>query len=104
MEYCMIEVAFDNKNELDSVIEELLKNKLVASCQVIESKNKWNWKGQLEEAEEYLLLIKTKKCLIKEVYQVIKNIHSYDCFEFAIFDFTSCDNEYLKWIEEETKN
>ena len=55
MGYCMIEVAFDNKNELDSVIEELLKNKLVASCQVIESKNKWNWKEQLEEAEEYLL-------------------------------------------------
>ena len=104
MEYCMIEVAFDNKKELDGSIEELLKNRLVASCQVIESKNKWNWKGQLEEAKEYLLLMKTKKSLINEIYQVIRNIHSYTCFEFAIFDFTSCDNEYLKWIEEETKN
>ncbi len=27
--YCMIETAFDNKEELEQVIEELLNNKLV---------------------------------------------------------------------------
>lgn len=103
MECCMIETAFDNKDELDKVVEELLKNKLVVSCQVIESNNKWNWKGKLEQSKEFLLLMKTKKCLIKEVYQEIRKIHTYDCFEFAIFDLTSCNVEYLNWIEKETK-
>lgn len=103
MEYCMIETAFDNKNELDKVVEQLLKNKLVASCQVIESSSKWNWKGQLEETKEFLLLMKTKKSLSNEIYQVIRNIHTYDCFEFAIFTLTSCNTEYLNWIEKETK-
>lgn len=103
MDYCMIETAFDNKDELSKVVEQLLKNKLVASCQVIESSSKWNWKGQVEEANEFLLLMKTKKSLIKDIYQIIKNIHSYDCFEFAIFDLTSCSKEYLNWIDIETK-
>ena len=103
MEYCMIETAFDNKKELDKVVEQLLKNKLAASCQVIESNSKWIWEGQLEEAKEFLLLLKTKKKLVKEIHQIIKNNHSYDCFEFATFDLTSCSKEYLNWIKKETK-
>jgi uncharacterized protein involved in tolerance to divalent cations len=47
--------------------------------------------------------MKTKKSLAKEIYKVIKSIHSYDCFELAIFDLTSCNEEYLKWIDDEIK-
>ena len=101
--YCMIETAFDNREELNKVVEELLNNKLVASCQIIESNSKWHWKNEIERAKEYLLLMKTKKSLAKEIYETIKSIHSYDCFEFAIFDLTSCNEEYLKWIDEEIK-
>ena len=35
------------------------------------------------------------------LYEVIKNIHSYECFEFAIFDLTSCNSKYLNWIDRE---
>jgi len=103
MKYCMIETAFDNKEELEKVVKELLKNKLVGSCQIIESNSKWNWNNQYEESKEYLLLMKTKKSLSKEIYNIIRNIHTYDCFEFAIFDLNSCNKDYLNWIENETK-
>lgn len=103
MKYCMIETALDNKEELDQIIEQLLNKRLVASCQVVKSSSKWNWNNQKEEATEYLLLMKTMKTLTEEIYQVIKSIHSYECFEFAVFDLTSCNDEYLKWIEGETK-
>ena len=101
--YCMIETAFDNKEELNKVVNKLLEEKLVASCQVVESDSKWNWNNVLEGTKEYLLLMKTKKSLSKEIFKTIKSIHSYECFEFAIFDLTSCNEEYLKWIDEETK-
>ena len=45
-DYCMIESAFDNKEELNSVINQLLDKKLVASCHVIESESIWNWKNE----------------------------------------------------------
>lgn len=60
-DYCMIESAFDNKEELNSVINQLLDKKLVASCHVIESESIWNWKNEREGAKEYLLQMKTKK-------------------------------------------
>lgn len=101
--YCMIETAFDDKEEMEQVVNELLNNKLVSSCQVVESNSKWNWKNKLEEAKEYLVFMKTKKELAKEIFEKIKEIHSYECFEFAIFELNSCNDEYLKWINEETK-
>lgn len=102
MKYCMIETAFDKLDEAKKVIDKLLNEKLVASCQMVESNSKWIWKKELEESKEYLVFMKTKKSLQEKVYEVITDIHSYDCFEFAVFDLDSCNNNYLNWIEEET--
>lgn len=46
--------------------------------------------------------MKTQKKHVKEIYKIIKSVHSYECFEFAIFDLTSVSKDYLNWIEEET--
>lgn len=100
--YCMIETAFDNLDEAKQAISKLLDEKLVASCQMVESNSKWNWKQEQEESKEYLVFMKTKKTLQEKIFNVIKEIHSYDCFEFAVFDLTSCNKDYLNWIEEET--
>ena len=34
-----------------------------------------------------------------DIYNIIKFIHSYECFEFAIYDISSINKEYLKWID-----
>lgn len=102
MEYCMIEIAFSNKKEVENVIDHLLQDRLAASCQVVESNSCWNWKNKLEKSKEYLLFIKTKKALASKIYEIVKKIHSYDCFEFAMFNLTSCNQDYLDWIEQET--
>ena len=98
----MIEVAFGNEEEVNLVIDKLLDEKLVSSCQVVTSNSKWNWHGKREQALEYLLFMKTKMELKYKIYEIIKSIHSYDCFEFAVFPLSSCNLDYLKWIDEET--
>ena len=98
--YCMIETAFANKDEARMVVDELLDKKLVASCQIVESDSKWNWNNELECSKEYLVFMKTKRELSKEIFETIKRLHSYDCFEFAIFELTSCNEDYCKWIED----
>ena len=102
-EYCMLETANDNYEEIKSIAKELLDKKLAASCHIIESESSWNWNNEREEAKEYLLQMKTKKNCLKEIYEVIKSKHSYEFFEFAIFDLTSINDNYLKWIDKETK-
>lgn len=99
--YCMIEVAFNNMEEVNKVIDILLLKKLVASTHVIESNSSWNWKNNRENDKEYLLQVKTKVNKQDAIYNEVKKIHSYDCFEFAVYEFSSISNDYLNWIEEE---
>lgn len=101
-DFCMIESAFDNEEEVSIIVNKLLDNKLVSSCQVIKSESYWNFKQQRESARELLLLMKSQKKHVKEIYETIKLVHSYECFEFAVFDLTSVSKDYLNWIEEET--
>ena len=103
MKYVMIEVAFNSEEEVELIKERLLKEKLVASLQVIVSDSSWNYNGELESDKEYLVFMKTKEFLVNEVYKVIKEIHSYEVFEYAIFPLTSPSKDYLDWIDKETK-
>jgi len=102
-QYCVIEVAIGNEEETLKIRDMLLENRLVASCQIINSKSKWRWHGELEEDTEHLLIMRTKKSLIKDIYAVVQEYHSYDTFEFAVFDFYSPNSKYLDWIEAETR-
>ena len=103
MKYVMLEVAVSDKEELTLINTVLLDKKLVSSIQVVSSKSSWNYKGKREEAKEYLLFMKTKASLLKEIYEVIKSIHSYEVFEFAVFPLDSPNKDYLEWLDEETK-
>ena len=103
MKYVMIEVAFNSEEEVELIKERLLKEKLVASLQVIVGDSAWNYKGELESDKEYLVFMKTKEFLVNEVYKVIKEIHSYEVFEYAVFPLTSPSKDYLDWLDKETK-
>lgn len=102
-DYIMIEIAFKSKKEVDESVKVLLDNKLVANSQVLTSESTWNYKGKRTSRKEFILLLKTKKELINDIYNVIKDIHSYEVFEFAIFNLSSPSKEYLDWINDETK-
>lgn len=54
--------------------------------------------------KEIFITYKSKKTLTKEIYKGIKKIHSYDTLEFAIYELTSPSEEYLDWLEKETRN
>lgn len=99
--YCMVETAFDNEEEAKNGINILLYKKLASSCQMVESKSKWLWKGKVEESKEYLVFIKAKKSNLQEMWREIRKFHSYELFEFSVFDMTSIDPKYLEWIDSE---
>lgn len=102
--YCVIEIAYDNKDEVDKTKNELLSKRLVASCHVLESESSYIWRGERKNKKEYLLELLTMTTKIEEIKEVVKSIHSYECFEFATFPITSINESYLDWIEKEINN
>lgn len=102
-EYIMITTTFDNKEEAEKTINTLLEKRLVSCCQLSNVTSSYNWKGEIEHSEEFLLEMKSKKILYKEVEEEILKIHSYETPQIIAYDITNGYKGYLDWIEAETK-
>lgn len=103
MEYYNVKTAIDNLEIAKEITKALLEKKLVCSVQQKEITSTWWWNNELESSKEYLLEMKTKKTLYKEVEKEIRKLHTYDVPEIYAEEIKEGLNEYLDWIEKETK-
>jgi periplasmic divalent cation tolerance protein len=60
----------------------------------------YSWKGKLETAREYLLVIKTTAKRLAELEREVKRLHSYDVPEFIALPITGGSAKYLMWLED----
>ena len=60
------------------------------------------WQGKVENDSEILMIIKTRKELIKELDKVVGEVHPYDTPELVGMDIKGGGEKYLKWLWEET--
>lgn len=100
--YIMITTTFDNKEEANKIIELLLEKRLVSCCQLSSVISSYHWKDKIEHTQEYLLQMKSKKELYKEIEKVILDNHSYEIPQLIAYDIVDGYKGYLDWIEEET--
>ena len=101
--YIIITTACDKKEIADKMIETLLRKRLVSCCQLTNIYSSYWWNGKIENHPEYFIQMKTKKKLYKEVEKEILKIHDYEICEILSYDITDGNEEFLKWIEDETK-
>ena len=83
-------------------IAEALVDRQLAACVNIVSKvvSIYRWKGKKEEAEEWLLLIKTTAAAFERVRDAILELHSYELPECMCLAVEDGSPEYLQWLED----
>lgn len=101
--YIMITTTFDNLEEANTIINILLEKRLVSCCQLSDIKSSYHWKGKIEHTKEYLLQMKSKKNLYKEIETEILKNHSYETPQLVVYDIVNGYEKYLNWIDQETK-
>ncbi|XP_019309558.1 protein CutA homolog isoform X2 [Panthera pardus] len=60
------------------------------------------WNGEIEEATEILLLIKTKTSKVRMLFSYIRLVHPFEIPEVFSLPMDQGDARYLKWLEEGT--
>lgn len=101
MEFIQVMTTVETKEQAQTIARHLVEEKLAACAQItgiIEST--YRWKGKVENAEEWLCLIKTRKALFPQVEAAIKKLHSYETPEIIAVPIINGSKEYLKWIDE----
>jgi periplasmic divalent cation tolerance protein len=59
----------------------------------------YTWKGKLERAREYLLVIKTTAKRLPDLEKEVKRLHSYDVPEFIALPIVAGSNKYISWLQ-----
>ena len=57
------------------------------------------WQGEVETAQEYLLLIKTRQEYFNSLAVLIKSLHPYQLPEIVAVNIERGTTEYLQWID-----
>ena len=88
-----------NDQEADFLSDVLVKSKYVACVNILPNiSSKYLWKGELQNTNEIILLIKTKKDYFKQIEKLIKINHTYELPEVICIDVSDASEEYRSWI------
>ena len=96
--------ACSSLEEARTIARTLVERQLAACVNVVpQVESIYRWKGEVETATEYLLIIKTKADAFTRLRDALVELHSYEvpeCIEIAIEDGSA---SYLGWIEESVR-
>ena len=101
--YIVVLVTVNSEETAEKITEALLDSHKAACVNIVQDVDShyW-WKGKKESAEESLLIIKTRAELLDDVVKLVKANHPYSVPEIIALPIIGGNDEYLKWIEEQT--
>lgn len=90
-----------SRDEARRIAEALVDRKLAACVNIVPGVlSIYRWEGKRDEADEWLLLIKTTAAAFDRVRDAIKEMHSYELPECLCLPVEGGSEEYLKWLED----
>jgi periplasmic divalent cation tolerance protein len=103
--YIQISTTTETKEQAQKIAQYLVEQKLAACVQITGPITSiYRWKDKVENAKEWLCLIKTRDDLYNNVEGAIKILHPYETPEIIAVPIVRGSKEYLQWIYEETGN
>jgi periplasmic divalent cation tolerance protein len=101
MEYIVIFITVP-EYDIGKNVADILINEKLAACVNITGKinSTYFWQGNVENDDEYLLIIKTRKDKFEELSQKVKENHPYSVPEIIAMPIIVGSKDYLNWIDE----
>src|SRR5690242_7872856 len=94
-----------NAEEANRIADTLVQRRLAACVNVVGPiSSVYRWKGKVERAQEWLLLIKTTAGAVDQVGEAIKDLHSYELPECVVLPIEGGSEAYLEWVGESVSN
>ena len=98
----LVFITAPDRDEAGRLAEMLVSSRLAACVQILpEMHSVYRWQGQVEHADEVLLLAKTTSEKFDELDRAVREIHSYDTPEIIALPISAASEPYLKWLLED---
>jgi periplasmic divalent cation tolerance protein len=88
--------------EARKLARHLVERRLAACVNIVPNATSvYRWQDKIEESAEFVLLIKTRRDLVKELSQELAKMHSYQVPEVIALTIVDGTRRYLEWLERE---
>jgi periplasmic divalent cation tolerance protein len=98
----LVLVTCGSRKEAAKIARILVERRLAACVSEVGGAvaSTYRWKGKIESAREFLLIIKSTKKRFAALRDAILEVHSYDVPEIIALTIVGGLGEYLDWIAE----
>ena len=98
-DYIIILVTTKNREEAEKISELLVKERLIACANIVSPVSSFfHWVGNIEKAEECLIVMKSRRDLFAEIVGHVKRLHSYEVPEVLAVPIVEASKAYLDWM------
>ncbi|NEO26767.1 MAG: divalent-cation tolerance protein CutA [Kamptonema sp. SIO4C4] len=103
-DYGIVLVTASSQDEAEAIAAVLLQEKLAACISTTAIQSLYVWEGEVNNDQEWQLMIKTDLQLFSQLEAKIKAVHSYDVPEIIALPIVNGSKAYLDWITESTQS
>ena len=98
-------VTCGSRKEARRIARALVEARLAACVNVLQApvESVYRWKGKVETAREFLLVIKTLRKKFAALEGEVRRLHSYDVPEIIALPIDRGSRPYLAWIDESVR-
>ncbi|MCB9989241.1 MAG: divalent-cation tolerance protein CutA [Rhodospirillales bacterium] len=103
MSAVLVYITVPTAEEGERITRLLLERRLVACVNMMAPhKSMYWWQGKIDQAEEIVIIAKTRAALFDDVKTAVCEMHSYECPCIVALPITDGHAPFLTWIEQET--
>jgi periplasmic divalent cation tolerance protein len=102
-EFIVVYVTAGSGEEADRLAQALVSEQLAACVNRVRSiQSVYRWQGKVEQSDEELLIIKTRRQLFPALEKRVKALHSYSIPEIIALPVIEGSADYLNWLREQS--
>lgn len=103
-EYVIVLTTMAGDVDVDALARTIVVEQLAACVNVLPPmRSIYRWEGQVEEAIERQVVIKTSRASVSALRHRLHELHPYDVPEFLVLPVVDGTEAYLKWIADSVR-
>ena len=92
----------DSRPQLLEIARGLVERRLAACAQISGPVTSiYRWKEQIEQADEWLCVVKTTRRHVQAALAYIRAQHPYECPEILVTEVAGGHADYLQWLRDQ---
>ncbi len=93
------------EDEATRIARAVVEGRLAACVNIVRGvRSIYEWKAELEDDEEQLLILKTRRDCVEALRQAVVALHPYEVPEFLVLSVESGHEPYLAWLGDRVRD